>query len=43
VTPELVALRRIEAQLKAVDKWDGHMPNVVTSGGPVPLLDVFGK
>lgn len=43
VTPELVALRRIEAQLKAVDKWDGHMPNVVTGGGPVPLLDVFGK
>lgn len=43
VTPELVALRRIEAQLKAVDKWDGHMPNVVTGSGPVPLLDVFGK
>lgn len=39
VTPELVELRRIEAQFRAVDKWDGHMPTYVA--GPVPILDVF--
>lgn len=41
VTPELVELRRIEAQLKAIEKWDGRLPDVVTGTGPVPLLDVF--
>ena len=41
VTPELVRLRQIEAQMKAIEKWDGRMPTVVTAGGPVPLLDVF--
>lgn len=39
VTAELVELRRIEAQFRAVDKWDGHMPTYVA--GPVPILDVF--
>ncbi len=39
VTPELVELRRIEAQFRAIDKWDGHMPTYVA--GPVPILDVF--
>jgi prohibitin 2 len=41
VTPELVELRRIEAQMKALEKWDGRLPEVVTGTGPVPLLDVF--
>jgi len=41
VTPELVELRRIEAQMKAIEKWDGRLPEVVTGTGPVPLLDVF--
>jgi hypothetical protein len=27
--------------MKAIEKWDGRMPTVVTAGGPVPLLDVF--
>lgn len=39
VTPELIELRRIEAQFRAIDKWDGHMPTYVA--GPVPILDVF--
>jgi len=26
VTPELVELRKIEAQLEAIKKWDGKMP-----------------
>ena len=42
VTTQLLDLRRIEVQSRAVDKWNGVMPTVVTSGGPVPMLDVFG-
>ncbi|MGH2372172.1 MAG: prohibitin family protein, partial [bacterium] len=34
VTPELIELRRIEAQFRAIEKWDGHMPTYVA--GPVP-------
>ena len=41
VTPNLLSLRRIEVQRAAVQKWNGVMPTVVTSGGPVPMLDVF--
>lgn len=41
ITPELLELRQIEVQRAAIEKWDGVMPSVVTSGGPVPMLDVF--
>jgi regulator of protease activity HflC (stomatin/prohibitin superfamily) len=41
ITSELLELRRIEVQGRAVEKWNGVMPTVVTSGGPVPMLDVF--
>jgi prohibitin 2 len=41
ITEQLLALRRIEVQGKAIEKWNGVMPTVVTSGGPVPMLDVF--
>ncbi|MDE2665859.1 MAG: prohibitin family protein [Acidobacteriota bacterium] len=41
VTTELIQLRQIEVQRSAVEKWNGVMPTVVTSGGPVPMLDVF--
>jgi regulator of protease activity HflC (stomatin/prohibitin superfamily) len=41
VTPGLLQLRHIEVQRAAVEKWNGVMPTVVTSGGPVPMLDVF--
>jgi regulator of protease activity HflC (stomatin/prohibitin superfamily) len=41
VTSELIRLRQIEVQRAAVEKWNGVMPTVVTSGGPVPMLDVF--
>jgi regulator of protease activity HflC (stomatin/prohibitin superfamily) len=39
VTPSLIELRRIEAQFRAIDKWNGQMPTYVS--GPVPILDVF--
>ena len=38
VTPELIELRRVEAQLAAIAKWDGHLPNV--SGGAMPFIQV---
>jgi prohibitin 2 len=39
VTPQLVELRRIEAEMRAIDKWNGQLPTYVS--GPVPILDVF--
>ncbi len=41
ITPQLLELRQIEVQRLAVEKWNGELPSVVTSGGPVPMLDVF--
>lgn len=38
VTAELVQLRQIEATIKAIDKWDGHMPQVTS--GAVPFIEV---
>lgn len=38
VTPELVKLKQIEVQEKAVEKWDGHLPQV--TGGATPFIDV---
>jgi regulator of protease activity HflC (stomatin/prohibitin superfamily) len=38
VTPQLVKLRQIEASIKAIDKWDGHLPKI--NSGAVPFLDV---
>ena len=41
ITSQLLQLREIEVRRVAVEKWNGVMPSVVTSGGPVPMLDVF--
>jgi prohibitin 2 len=41
ITSELVELRRIEAQVKAIEKWNGVMPQFVGAAGPVPILDLF--
>lgn len=38
ISPELVKLRQIQASIKAIDKWDGHMPKVTS--GSVPFIDV---
>lgn len=38
ITPELVKLRQIEASIKAIEKWDGHLPKVTS--GVVPFIDV---
>lgn len=38
VSADLLKLREIEAQIKAIDKWDGKLPNV--TGGTVPFINV---
>lgn len=38
VTPELIRLREMENQRKAIEKWDGKLPNV--SGGAIPFINV---
>lgn len=38
VTPELVKLREIEVENKAVDKWNGVLPT--TTGGVIPFINV---
>lgn len=38
ITPELVKLRQIEASMKAIEKWDGHLPKVTS--GAVPFINV---
>lgn len=38
VTPQLIELRKIEASIKAIEKWDGHMPKITS--GAVPFLDM---
>ncbi|MFZ7102454.1 MAG: prohibitin family protein [Peptococcaceae bacterium] len=38
VTQELIDLRQIEAQMKAIEKWDGKLPNV--TGGATPFIDI---
>lgn len=38
ISPDLIKLRQIEAQMKAIDKWDGKLPNV--TGGAVPFIQV---
>ncbi|EFM10445.1 band 7 protein [Paenibacillus curdlanolyticus YK9] len=38
VTAELVQYKQIEVQEKALEKWDGHLPNV--TGGATPFIDL---
>lgn len=38
VNDQIIKLKSIEAQMKAIEKWDGKMPTV--SGGATPLLDM---
>lgn len=42
ITPDLIELRKIEANLKAIEKWDGVLPEV-TGAGAVPFIGVNEK
>lgn len=41
VTPALIELRKVDAQLKAIEKWNGVLPGYV--GGGVPFISIEGK
>lgn len=41
ITPDLIKLREIEAQVKAIDKWNGVLPQTV-AGGSVPFINIGG-
>lgn len=38
VTPELIELKKLEVQEKAIEMWDGHLPQV--SGGNTPFINL---
>ncbi|MGE5253625.1 MAG: prohibitin family protein, partial [Planctomycetaceae bacterium] len=38
VTPHLIRLRQIEANIKAIEKWNGQLPRF--SGGAIPFIDM---
>ncbi len=38
ISPELIELRRVEAQLRAIEKWDGKLPGV--TAGAIPFLQI---
>jgi regulator of protease activity HflC (stomatin/prohibitin superfamily) len=45
ISPDLIELRKIEANLEAIKKWNGILPQV-TGSGAIPLIgvgDVIGK
>jgi len=37
ISPDLIELRKIEANMKAIEKWNGILPQV-TGGGAMPLI-----
>ena len=39
ISPDLIELRRVEANLRAIDKWNGILPSV-TGGGAVPFIGI---
>jgi prohibitin 2 len=39
ISPDLIELRKVEANLRAIDKWNGILPQV-TGGGAVPFIGV---
>jgi regulator of protease activity HflC (stomatin/prohibitin superfamily) len=41
ISPDLIELRKIEAELKAIEKWNGVLPGV-TGGGAIPFIGVGG-
>ena len=43
ITPELLALRRIENERAAIAKWDGKLPSVTSGATPFINVDHSGK
>jgi len=34
----LIQLRKIKVSIKAIEKWDGHLPKI--NSGAIPFIDV---
>ena len=43
ITPNLIELRRIEAQRFAIEKWDGHLPQTMMGNNPMPIMVDFSQ
>jgi len=41
VSEDLIRLREVEAQLKAIDRWNGALPKV--TGGSIPMISLLNK
>lgn len=41
ITPDLIKLREIDAQIKAIEKWNGVLPQTM-AGGAMPFLGLNG-
>jgi seryl-tRNA synthetase len=39
ISTDLIELRKVEANLRAIDKWNGILPQV-TGSGPVPFIGI---
>lgn len=39
VTPELIEMRRAEAMIEAINKWDGKLPHIITATTPLMNID----
>jgi len=42
ISTDLIELRKIEANMKAIDKWNGILPQV-TGGGAIPMIGLGGE
>lgn len=40
ITNELLELRRIEAQIKAIEKWNGQLPSTITGTDGIPFINL---
>lgn len=40
ITDELLELRRIEAQTKAIERWNGELPNTIAGSDSIPFIDL---
>lgn len=43
VTPELISLKYVEAQIKAIEKWDGVLPRVTSGAVPFITSNILDK
>jgi prohibitin 2 len=42
ISTDLIELRKIEANMKAIEKWNGILPQV-TGGGAIPMIGLAGE